>query len=312
MKFGVRTPSIKRSIKAKTTGRVKRALKSSVNPLYGKKGMGYINNPKKAVYNKIYNKTTSRAIDLIKSNSQKSNNHTTLFDEAKIYRNFELLNSGASGALIFVSLWPMFISWLAGSFIKLFFPTLGGFIIAIAWIIILADIYLLVRMFYNKYVNNKTLSELSTKLNRRIKEDDISSLEMEMKEYYRIISEHLTLLIQSDNLKEFFYEYTFVCTILKEASKIESAFIISEGLPSEILDNLEKNKNDLINNLIESQFLITKEKIESLKTAKAKINNANLFREKFEEYISELPNECVTKYNESYESLIRSIGEDNI
>lgn len=33
-------------------------MKKAVNPLYGKKGMGLINNPKKAVYNKIYNKVT--------------------------------------------------------------------------------------------------------------------------------------------------------------------------------------------------------------------------------------------------------------
>ena len=52
MKVGVRKPSIKKSIKARTTGRVKRSIKKSVNPLYGKKGMGLINNPKKAVYNK--------------------------------------------------------------------------------------------------------------------------------------------------------------------------------------------------------------------------------------------------------------------
>mgnify|MGYP003511071603 FL=1 len=40
MKFGMRTPSIKRSIKARTTGRMKRVIKSSVNPLYGKKDNG--------------------------------------------------------------------------------------------------------------------------------------------------------------------------------------------------------------------------------------------------------------------------------
>ena len=40
MKFGMRTPSIKRLIKARTTGRVKRAIKSSINPLYGKKVWG--------------------------------------------------------------------------------------------------------------------------------------------------------------------------------------------------------------------------------------------------------------------------------
>ena len=71
MKFGVRKPSIKRSIKARTTGRLKRTAKKAVNPLYGKKGMGLINNPKKAVYNKVYNKTTVSARDVGKVASGK-------------------------------------------------------------------------------------------------------------------------------------------------------------------------------------------------------------------------------------------------
>lgn len=58
MKIGVRKPSFKKSFKARTTGRAKRAVKRAINPLYGKKGMGFINNPKKAVYNKVYHKTT--------------------------------------------------------------------------------------------------------------------------------------------------------------------------------------------------------------------------------------------------------------
>lgn len=58
MKVGARTPSVKKSVSARTKGKVTRTVKGSVNPLYGKKGMGYINNPKKAVYNKVYNKTT--------------------------------------------------------------------------------------------------------------------------------------------------------------------------------------------------------------------------------------------------------------
>lgn len=58
MRMGMRKPSIKKSISARTTGRAKRAIKKSVNPLYGKKGMGLINNPKKSVYNKVYHKTS--------------------------------------------------------------------------------------------------------------------------------------------------------------------------------------------------------------------------------------------------------------
>ena len=58
MKLGFRTPSLKRMIRGRITGRVKRALKKSINPLYGKKGIGLVTKPKKAVYNKIYKKTS--------------------------------------------------------------------------------------------------------------------------------------------------------------------------------------------------------------------------------------------------------------
>lgn len=58
MKYGIRKPNIKKSIKARTTGKMKRNLKKSVNPLYGKKGIGFINDPKKAAYNAVYSRTT--------------------------------------------------------------------------------------------------------------------------------------------------------------------------------------------------------------------------------------------------------------
>ena len=58
MKIGMRKPSLKKSLRARTTGKVKRKIKKSVNPLYGKKGMGFVKNPKKSIKNKVYNKTT--------------------------------------------------------------------------------------------------------------------------------------------------------------------------------------------------------------------------------------------------------------
>lgn len=64
MKF--RKPNIKKSIKARTTGKLKRKVKKAVNPLYGKKGMGIVNDPKKALYNKVYNKTTFGIGDILK------------------------------------------------------------------------------------------------------------------------------------------------------------------------------------------------------------------------------------------------------
>lgn len=66
MKMGMRKPSIKKSIKARTTGKAKRAVKKAVIPGYGKKGMGLITDPKKAAYNKVYNKTTFSMWDIFK------------------------------------------------------------------------------------------------------------------------------------------------------------------------------------------------------------------------------------------------------
>lgn len=66
MKIGFRTPSLKKSLKARTTSKYKRQLKSAIDPTYGKKGVGWFKNPKKAFYNKIYNKTTKSIFDIFK------------------------------------------------------------------------------------------------------------------------------------------------------------------------------------------------------------------------------------------------------
>lgn len=72
MKFGVRKPNFKKSVKARTTGKIKRKIKSSTNPLYGKKGTGMIKNPKKSLYNKVYRQTTIGVNPLSKTSSRKS------------------------------------------------------------------------------------------------------------------------------------------------------------------------------------------------------------------------------------------------
>lgn len=66
MKFGMRTPSLKRSLKARTTSKWKRQAKKAIIPGYGRKGMGWVKNPRKAAYNKVYRKTTFSFWDLFK------------------------------------------------------------------------------------------------------------------------------------------------------------------------------------------------------------------------------------------------------
>ncbi len=66
MKYGMRKPSIKKSFKARTTGKAKRTIKKALIPGYGKKGSGWIKNPKKAAYNKVYRKISFSIWDLFK------------------------------------------------------------------------------------------------------------------------------------------------------------------------------------------------------------------------------------------------------
>jgi len=55
MKFGVRRPSIKRSIAARTS--LKRVLRHNLG-MKAPKGLGVVTDPKRAIYNRVYTRTT--------------------------------------------------------------------------------------------------------------------------------------------------------------------------------------------------------------------------------------------------------------
>lgn len=62
-----RKPSLKASFKARTTGRAKRAVKRAIIPGYGKKGIGFIKNPKRSMYNAVYHRTSIDTLKPIKN-----------------------------------------------------------------------------------------------------------------------------------------------------------------------------------------------------------------------------------------------------
>lgn len=66
VKVGFRKPSIKKSFRARTTGKWKRRIKRTINPFYGKRGVGFLKNPRRSVRNKVYKKTTFGLGDIFK------------------------------------------------------------------------------------------------------------------------------------------------------------------------------------------------------------------------------------------------------
>jgi len=59
----IRKPSIRKSISARTSP--KRIIKNSLG-LKAPKGYGWVTNPKKYVYNKVYNKTSVSIFSILK------------------------------------------------------------------------------------------------------------------------------------------------------------------------------------------------------------------------------------------------------
>lgn len=55
MKFGYRKPSLKKKIAARTS--LKRVVRHSLG-IKAPRGLGWLTNPKKAAYNRVYNKTS--------------------------------------------------------------------------------------------------------------------------------------------------------------------------------------------------------------------------------------------------------------
>lgn len=62
----MRKPSLKKMVKARTTGRAKRVVKKAIIPGYGRKGMGFLKNPKRSIKNSLYKKITFGISDLFK------------------------------------------------------------------------------------------------------------------------------------------------------------------------------------------------------------------------------------------------------
>lgn len=93
IKVGLRKPSLKKSIAARTKGRATRALKKAIIPNYGKRGMGWAH-PKRKVYNAVYSRTTIDSRKLFtETSSQKTKTKSTTNRQANSAKFFNEKNA---------------------------------------------------------------------------------------------------------------------------------------------------------------------------------------------------------------------------
>jgi hypothetical protein len=61
MKFGIRTPSLRKIIAARTS--VKRIVRNKIG-IRAARGMGWVTNSRKAAYNRVYNQTSRNCLSM--------------------------------------------------------------------------------------------------------------------------------------------------------------------------------------------------------------------------------------------------------
>ena len=229
MKFGIRKPSIKKSLKARTTSKLKKKMKRAVNPFYGKKGMGFINNPKKAIYNKIYNKTTVDSRNIFNINKKekiKVNNNQNVKKieniknkdkvEVGTMKKRSIIRNFIGGFFIFIGFVGMFSSgFIAGIFMMLFgISLLPGFYEKIKLNIKNIQIILPIILIFISVMTmpeattdtNSNIDEINTNIVLEEKDIEItelkfneSELEIDIKENKEIV---LEILPQNANVED--------------------------------------------------------------------------------------------------------------
>jgi hypothetical protein len=105
MKFGLRIPSLKRRFAARTS--VKRYVRHSLG-IKMPRGYGFITNPKKAVYNKIYNKTSFSLDKLLKTPKSKTNKQISSVNPSV---SLSWIKYIFIAIFIFTPLWPLSVGY---------------------------------------------------------------------------------------------------------------------------------------------------------------------------------------------------------
>jgi len=115
MKFGLRVPSLKKRISARTS--LKRYARHSLG-IKMPRGTGFITNPKKALYNKIYNKTSFSIGSLVSGGKINSQTPTMLFQGGNVSKIILPI-------IIFIFLllvaWPLGVAYILYKIAKLYF-----------------------------------------------------------------------------------------------------------------------------------------------------------------------------------------------
>lgn len=291
MRIGVRKPSIKRSIKARTTGRAKRAVKRAVIPGYGRKGSGWIKDPHKAAYNAVYSRTTVGVRDLGKTKTRRKHNMSGNYsgdfsvqtDNRPNYRDNKIVIACILGG------WFGLHKYMRGQIGMGILYTMTVGLFCFGWFI---DIF--------KEASRPAkpvYKERPERPKAAVHTDEVVKMSLERK--MEILNDCAHIIKTTDNPDVFFSRYALYSDTLKELADAEIAGIKFEGdspLNKQITVLNDKEKTRSTNEMITRYYNKIVNKINTLKTDSARSNNALKFRETLEQYDEFMTDDSITYY----------------
>ena len=280
MKIGVRTPSLKKSFKARTTGRINRTLKKSVNPLYGKKGMGYIKNPEKAIYNKIYHKATVDPLKPLKNGSRNSTKQTAPEPELVGYNFYKIETKEYVCNKTMYILLAVFLGIFGAQYFYSGQKKKGFLSLFFFWSVVpfFVGVYCALVAIFLKADSNGNIKIVDKE---KVKTDQLSKASEAMKqiEKYSIpLTTTSDLEIYSDSLKNILENLSELVTLCENFPKNESIVVLAESVEG-MYDGLEGEESNFIKRYYSEQLEISKrsDNPEYLEASKQKLINSGIF-----------------------------------
>ena len=280
MKIGVRTPSLKKSFKARTTGRINRTLKKTVNPLYGKKGMGYIKNPEKAIYNKVYHKVTVDPLKPLKNGSRNNTKRTAPEAELAEYSFYKIETKEYSCNKLIYILLAVFLGVFGAHYFYSGQKKKGFLSLCFFWTVIpfFVGLYCALVALFLKADSNGDIKIIDKE---KIKTDQLAGASEAMKQIEKYSIPLMTtsdLEIYSDSLKNTLDNLSKLAPLCEAFPENKEVRTFAKSV-EEMYKGLEDEESNFIKRYYSEQLEISKrsDNPEYLEASKQKLINSGIF-----------------------------------
>ena len=280
MKIGVRTPSLKKSFKARTTGRINRTLKKSVNPLYGKKGMGYIKNPEKAIYNKVYHKVTVDPLGPLKNGSRNNTKRTAPEAELVGYNFYKIETKEYICNKMMYILLAVFLGIFGAQYFYSGQKKKGVLSLCFFWTVIpfFVGLYCALTALFLKADSNGNIKIVDKK---KVKTDQLSKASEALKQIEKYSVPLMTtsdLEIYSDSLKNTLDNLSKLAPLCEAFPENKEVRALAESIEG-MYKGLEVEESNFIKRYYSEQLETSKklDNLEYLKDSKQKLIDSGIF-----------------------------------